>query len=116
MANPNTPWGLSPVQQNGAASWRDSLRTYQIAANTTSAMYVGDPVIKVAASADVNGINGVVLATAGTNHPITGVICGFLGTGTAQLGQPAAASFWPPGSGGPLYKPASSASVFYVLV
>ncbi len=117
MANPDTPYGLVPVQLNGAASWRDSLNVYQIATLTTAAMYVGDPVVKVTASADVNGINGVVLATAGTAHAITGVICGFLGTGTAQLGQPGAASFFGlSGNPGPVYKPANAAGVYYVLV
>ncbi len=117
MANPNTPQGLVAVQRNGSAEWRNNLSVYQVAANTTAAMYVGDPVIKVTSSADVNGINGVVLATAGTNHAITGAIQGFLGTGVAQLGQPGAASFFGlSGTPGPAYKPANATAVYYVLV
>lgn len=117
MANPNTPYGLQLVQIAGQKDYRASLSVYQVAANTTNAIYVGDPVIKVAASADVNGIDGINLATAGTSNRITGVVCGFLGTGTAQLGQPAAASlFGLSGTPGPAYKPANATAVWYALV
>ncbi len=117
MANPNTPYGLVPVQLNGGAEWRDSLTVYQIPTSATAAVYVGDPVIKLAASADVNGVNGVRLATAGTAALITGVVCGFIGTGTAQLGQPGAASFFGfSGTPGNVYRPANATSVYYVLV
>ncbi len=117
MSNPHTPYGLVPVQRNGTADWRNNLSVYQIAASTTAAMYVGDPVVKVTASADVNGVNGIVLATAGTAHAITGVICGFLGTGVAQLGLPGNASFFGlSGTPGPAYKPANAAAVYYALV
>ncbi len=116
-ANTNTPYGLQPVQITGQKSWRESLNVYQVATLTTNAIFVGDPVVKVAASADVNGINGVNLATAGTNHFITGVVCGFLGVGTAQLGLPANPSmFGLSGTPGPLYKPANAVGVYYVLV
>lgn len=117
MANPNTPAGLQLIQRLGNANFRASLTPYYVAANTTNAMYVGDPVIKIAASADVNGINGVNLATAGTSNRITGVICGFLGVGSAVLGQPAAPSFFGlSGTPGPAYKPANATSAYYVLV
>lgn len=117
MANPNTPYGLVPIQRKGGASWRDSLNVYQIPTTATAAIYVGDPVIKITGSADVNGVNGVKLATAGTGNLITGVVCGFLGTGAAQLGQPGAASmFGMSGTPGNVYRPASATSVYYVLV
>lgn len=104
MANPNTPYGLQVVQRTGGAAWRDSLTMYYVPANTTNAMYVGDPVIKVAASADANGVNGVNLATAGTNNRITGVICGFV------------PQFALAGTPGPAYKPANASQAYYVLV
>lgn len=117
MANPNTPFGLRLAQRRGMADFRDSLEVFYVPANTTNAIYEGDPVIKVAASADVNGIDGVNLATAGTSNKITGVVCGFLGTGTAQLGQPAVASlFGLSGTPGPAYKPANATVPWYVLV
>lgn len=117
MANPNTPAGLVPIQRLGAADYRESLTPYYVAGGNSNALYVGDPVIKVAASADVNGINGVTLASAGTSNKITGVICGFLGAGAAVLGQPANPSFFAlSGTPGPAYKPASATADYYVLV
>ena len=110
MANPNDP--LRPATgptRDFQADYRASLNVFYVKANVTNAIYVGDPVIKLAASADVNGIDAVNLATAGTNNRITGVVCGFLGTGTAVLGQPAAPSFFGlSGTPGPAYKPASA--------
>jgi hypothetical protein len=116
MANPNTPYGLRLAQRVGMADFRDSLSVYYVPANTTNAIYEGDPVIKLAASADVNGIDGVNLATAGTSNKITGVVCGFLGTGTAQLGLTAPSFFGLSGSPGPVYKPANAATPYYLLV
>lgn len=117
MANANTPYGLQLVQGRGISDFRSAFEVFKVAANTTNAIYVGDPVIKLAASADVNGIDGINLATAGTNHAITGVVVGFLGTGTAVLGQPGAASFFGlSGTPGPAYKPANAAPVYYALV
>lgn len=77
VANPNTPMGLVPVRRIDGMPWNSSLRRYQIPATNTSAYYLGDPVIKLAANADANGVPAVVLATAGTANKITGVICGF---------------------------------------
>jgi hypothetical protein len=117
MANPNTPYGLVPLQSNGSEAWRSSLTCYQIPTTATSAIYVGDPVIKLTGSADVNGINGIKLAAAGTSNLITGVVCGFVGIGAAVLGQPGAASFWGlAGTPGPAYRPASASQVYYALV
>ena len=117
MPNPNTPQGLVPIQSRTAQQWRDSVHLYSVPANTTNAMYVGDPVIKLAASADVNGIDGVNLATAGSSNRITGVIVGFQGKGTTQLGNYNPGSlFGLSGNPGPAYKPANDTSVWYVLV
>lgn len=115
--NPATPYGLQPIQIQGAKDWRDSCTVYYVPAATTNAMYVGDPVIKLAASADVNGINGVNLAAAGSSNRITGVIVGFQGKGTTQLGSYNPGSlFGLSGNPGPAYKPANDASAWYVLV
>lgn len=116
MANPNTAAGLVLQQRAGNADFRDSLNVYYVAANTTNAMYVGDPVLKLAASADVNGIDGVNLAAAGTSNKITGVICGFLGVGTATLGVTNPSLFGLSATPGPVYKPANATSAYYVLV
>src|ERR1700722_17634741 len=117
MANPNTPYGIDSVQIQGAKDWGDSVNLYSVPSSTTNAMYVGDPVGKLAASADVNGINGVNLVAVGSSHPITGVIVGFQGKGTTQLGNYNPGSlFGLSGNPGPAYKPANDASVWYVLV
>jgi hypothetical protein len=112
--NPNTPYGLQPYTLQGSKDWRDSVVVYL--ANTTNAMYVGDPVVKVAASADINGINTVNLVAAGSSHPITGVVVGFQGSGAPQLGNYNPGSLFSlSGTPGPAFKPANTAN-FYVLV
>lgn len=117
MANPNSPAGLQLTQAYGQADYRASLDVFYVKASVTNAIFVGDPVIKVTNSADVNGINEAILATAGTSNRITGVVCGFLGTGNATLGQPAGASFFGlSGTPGPAYKPANNSTPYYMLV
>jgi hypothetical protein len=111
--NPNTPYGLQPVQRLDGAKWSDRLRRYYVPQAQTNALYVGDPVVKITGSADVNGVNGVDLCTAGSTNKITGVVCGFLGTATAGSGN--YPSFWGLGTG-PLYRPTSTAYDWYVLV
>jgi hypothetical protein len=120
MANYNTPYGLQPVQRLDGAVWNNSLRTYYVPASQTNALFVGDPVIKIAASADVNGVNGVDLAAAGTNNQITGVVCGFVGAcvagapGGPTLSQVGMFRF--SGMPGNAYRPASTTLDYYVLV
>lgn len=117
MANVNSPYGLQAIQLQGGKSWRDSVNLYYIPSTDDNAYYVGDPVIKVTNSADVNGVNAVTLATAGTANAITGVIVGFQGTGTALLGNYNPGSlFGLSGSPGPAYRPASTSLGWYVLV
>jgi len=114
--NPNTPKGLEPFQRNDGAAWTDRLRRYYVPAAYTNALFVGDPVVKKAGSADVNGINGCDLAVAGTSNLITGVVCGFLGTATAGSGN--VPSMLGVGIGtGPMYRPAGAQTLdWYVLV
>jgi hypothetical protein len=121
VANLNTPYGLQPVRRLDGAKWGDSLRTYYVPASYGSAMFVGDPVVKVSGAAINNGINAVNLAAAGysagtVGNPITGVICGFLGVLPAgsTSGQPGL--FGLSGSPGPAYRPASTPWDWYVLV
>lgn len=114
MANQNTPYGLQPVQRLDGATWADSLRVYFVPAAQTNALFVGDPVIKVAASADTKGVNGVDLATAGTGNQVTGVVCGFVGSCVAGTANPS--FFGLSGTPGPAYRPASTAMDYYVLV
>jgi len=111
--NPNIPFGLQPFRRLDGASWNDSLRRYYVPASQTSALFVGDPVVKIAGSADINGINGVNLATAGSGNSVTGVICGFQGYCAAGSGGPAILYGLPPGNA---YRPASTVYDWYVLV
>jgi hypothetical protein len=74
MANQNRPSGLSPVQYLNGSPWNGQARTYSIAYNYATSLAVGDPVT-LSGSSDVNGVPGIVLATAGAN-PIIGSIVG----------------------------------------
>jgi hypothetical protein len=122
MANLNTPQGLSPIRRLDGAKWGDSLRVYYVPAANTHALYVGDPVVKIAASANARGINGVDLATAGDNggtppvgDPITGVVCGFVGVTPAGSTQEPS-FFGLSAKPGPVYRPAATDQDYYVLV
>jgi hypothetical protein len=114
MANPNTPYGLNLVQRLGAADFRANAVPFLLPAANSNAIYVGDPVIKTAASADSQGVDGCDLATAGAGNLITGVVVGFLGSCTAGAANPS--FFGSSGTPGPLYRPASTSLDYYVLV
>lgn len=80
MANPNKPAGLQPVQYLNGSPWNSQARTYYIPSTDTNAYAIGDPVVSVA-GADSNGVQQVVLATAGAGNPLRGVV---VGTGTKE--------------------------------
>lgn len=111
-ANPNTPFGLQPIQRLGTAEFRNSLSLYFVPAAKTNAIYVGDPVLKVAASADANGVDGVDLAAATGN--ITGVVVGFYGVCASGAANPS--FFGLSATPGPAYRPATTSQDYYVLV
>ena len=114
--NASTPYGLQPIQVLGD-SYRPNTQVYQIPANTTAAAFLGDPVIKTAGTADAQGIDGVVLATAGSTNKITGVIVGFLGSNAGGFpGGSTGGFFANSGTPGPFYKATSLATVMYVMV
>lgn len=114
MANNNNPKGLQATSRLDGASWNDSGRVYYVPAAVAHALYVGDPVIKTAGSADANGVNGVDLASAGAADQITGVVIGFLGNCVAGGGNPS--FFGLSGSPGPAFRPASTILDWYVIV
>ena len=74
MANANTPRGLSPVGTITGAAYNEQGRLYAIASDASNTYAIGD-VVKVAGSADTNGIPYVTKA-ATTDTPV-GVIVGF---------------------------------------
>lgn len=75
MANPNKPAGLTPVQYLNGAPWSGQARTYYIPQADTNAYAIGDPVVS-AAGGDSNGVQQVVLATAGAGNPLRGCVVG----------------------------------------
>lgn len=94
MANANSPYGLLPlVSENG------TVRTnyYYIPSSYSTALYVGDTVIKSGTSNTNVSINGriytagslpaITKATAGATNLITGVIIGFV-VNPANLNSP----------------------------
>jgi hypothetical protein len=115
-SNNNTPFGLQPLQSAGD-SYRPNTQVFYVAANTAAAFFLGDPVIKSAASADANGIDGVVLATAGSTNKITGIVVGFLGGNAGNFpGGSTGGFFANSGTPGPFYKATSAATAQYLLV
>ena len=96
MANSDTRFGLKPVRHKSGAPYNGAVTPYSIKANYGTALYIGDPVIKVA-----NGSNAAALsapgvgrfaigtlpevekATAGDNNRITGAIVAFGASPTA---------------------------------
>lgn len=89
MANSDTRFGLKPVRHKSGAPYNGAVTPYSIKANYGTALYIGDPVIKVA-----NGSNAAVIktnvgtfgigtlpevekATAGDGNRITGAIVAF---------------------------------------
>jgi len=115
VINPNTPYGLRVVTRLDGAVTSFRMRKYFIPQAQTNALFVGDPVVKIHAAADTNGIMAVDLATGGTTNRITGAIVGFLGTCTAGSGK--TPSLWGlGGTGGMISRPATTALDYYALV
>jgi hypothetical protein len=116
-ANVTTASGLFPIRRLDGAKWADNLRPYRIPAAQGSAVFVGDPVLKLAASAlNADGVPAAALATAGVGNRITGVCCGFLGACAAGAGVANASMFGFSGQPGNVYRPAATALDYYALV
>jgi hypothetical protein len=80
MANPNTPFGLRPVQYLNGSPWNGQARQYYIPSTDANAYAIGDPVKTLTGAADSNGVSAVTLATAGSGNAIRGVIVSAGGT------------------------------------
>lgn len=78
MANVSKPGGLKPVGYLSGAPWNGQARIYYVPATNGTALYVGDPVTRLTADADTNGIPSVSIGVAGS--AICGVIVGVLPT------------------------------------
>ena len=76
MANISKPSGLKPVSTLSGAPYNGQARLYYVPATNATALYVGDPVTRLTASADANGVPSVSIGVAGS--AICGVIVGVL--------------------------------------
>lgn len=74
MANADTPYGLIPCNRNGGV-YDGSVQIYYVPSTDGTAMAVGDAV-KLAGSADADGIPTITRATAG-DIPV-GIVIGFV--------------------------------------
>ena len=97
MANADTPFGLKPVMHRNGAPYNDAVNPYYIdSAYTTTALFIGDPVLKFTdgsneAAITVPGMGSfpigtlpeIRLAPVTDNTKITGVIVGFAASPTA---------------------------------
>ena len=90
MANADTPFGLRPVEINGAVCYNAKVTPYYIPSSYGTALFIGDPVIKVAAGSNTSRVEvpgggsfeigtmaQINKATAGDNNAVTGAIVGF---------------------------------------
>lgn len=105
MANPNKPSGLTPVKYLGGADWDGKANVYCVPSTDGNALFVGDPV-KLAGSADANGIATVTLATAGA--ACLGAIVG--------IGVNPGGPFVDPDNLSLVSAPATKLKAYYVLV
>lgn len=76
MANVSKPSGLKPVGSLSGAPWNGQARIYYVPATNATALYVGDPVTRLTADADANGVPSVSIGVAGS--AVCGVIVGIL--------------------------------------
>lgn len=90
MANANYAFGLKPVRRFSGAPYNCAARRYAAPSSYATALFIGDPVIKVAGGADADGYQSVNLAAAGGS--ITGVVVGFEDVASMTLGYGAAST------------------------
>ncbi|MGB1214605.1 MAG: hypothetical protein ACPG4X_14670 [Pikeienuella sp.] len=90
MANNDTPFGLRPIRHRNGAPYNGSANPYYINASYATALFIGDPVIRVAGGSnaaeveapsagvfDIGTLPEVELAPVTDGTKITGVIVGF---------------------------------------
>jgi hypothetical protein len=75
MANVSRPSGLRAARHITGGAYRGQIETFVVPASDATALYVGD-VVKLAGSADANGVATVTRVTANTDLPL-GVVAGF---------------------------------------
>lgn len=86
MANVDSPFGLRPVRHMMGVPLAATINPYYVDSGDSTALFIGDPVIKVTGGSNTAAFNGfpigtlpsVIKAAAGDADMITGVIVGFL--------------------------------------
>lgn len=81
MANANSPRGLTPYCYASGAPYNGAFNVYYVPAGNATALFLGDPVIALANSADANGVPAVGIATAGAGNYLTGSFAGIVNNG-----------------------------------
>lgn len=90
MANPNTARGIQPYAQMSGSPYTGAVRTYAVPAGNATSLFIGDPVMLISNSSDGNGVQNVVIATAGGGAQVLGAFMGIsnnAGTTTIPLLQ-----------------------------
>lgn len=90
MPNVDSPFGLRPIRHKSGAHYNGAANPYYIAAGYATALFIGDPVIRVTGGSNTAAVKvpgggtfgigtlpSVEKATAGDGNRITGVIVGF---------------------------------------
>lgn len=109
--NSNVASGFRPIQNEFSADYRPAARVCYIPANTTNAIFLGDPVIIGTTTTNLGkGYPSVNLATAGSSHSVSGHVVGFLGS------DPNGAFFANSGTPGPMYKASNQTTAWWCLV
>ncbi len=78
MANPDTAFGLRPVQDLNGAPYNGAVKHYSTAAGDATAIYIGDPVILSGTSQTINGQIYMDVDQAATGDVIVGVVTAVL--------------------------------------
>lgn len=104
MANVDSPFGLKPVMHRNGNPWNGAVTAYYVPSTYATALYIGDPVIKMAAGSNTAAVSApgvgeyaigtlaeVNLAPVTDDTKITGVITGFapLANDLTKLHNPA---------------------------
>lgn len=112
MANASVARGLIPYRYRSGAPYNGAANIYYVPAANATALYVGDPVQMLSASADGNGIPAVRIITAGNGTDTPIATYGLIGTvvGRVSGGEP----IIPITRDSNVYLPASTAG--YILV
>ena len=74
MANPNTPQGIRPINDNGT-TYTGQGTLVAFPASQAANIFIGDPIVALGGT-DAFGVPLVGIATAGANQPVIGALMG----------------------------------------